>query len=327
MADDAYITFRHVVQFLAGNGLTYNTIERVEGFTHPLWALLLCFFGWLGAPLSGTAVTLDLLCAAALLIGIAASERDRGPLAMALVVSCSGFIDFATSGLETPMTMGLVYLAYRTRRVLDAPARVGLALGLAYLCHPDVAVLALGPFVLALAEARERGLRESRAAVDALLRESRLGSPSLASLSILVLRRHPAQHLLREERRKLLESRGRLHLRFRAVCAPLRGGVAAGRGTRLVRSSAPQRTGAVAARRLASWPSRCTFSPSPGWAATSWASVSFFPTLPWLRRSRAGALGGLSFRSRSLAQAGLSRGRPVGPLRPTGAASRTGPAL
>ena len=41
MADDAYITFRHITQFLAGNGLTFNTLERVEGFTHPLWALLL----------------------------------------------------------------------------------------------------------------------------------------------------------------------------------------------------------------------------------------------------------------------------------------------
>ncbi len=169
VADDAYITFRHINQFLAGNGLTYNTIERVEGFTHPLWAVLLCVFGWLGAPISGVAVTLNLLCALALLIGVVRSEGDRGPLAMALLVSCSGFIDFATSGLETPMTMLLVYSAYRTTRVLDQPVRVGLALGLAYLCHPDVAVLALGPFLLLLAQARERGGRESRVAVARFL--------------------------------------------------------------------------------------------------------------------------------------------------------------
>ena len=60
-------------------------------------------------------------------------------------MSCSGFIDFATSGLETPMTMLFVYVAYRTTPVLDRPVRAGMALGLAYLCHPDVAVLALGP--------------------------------------------------------------------------------------------------------------------------------------------------------------------------------------
>ena len=169
VADDAYITFRHVAQFLAGNGLTYNTIERVEGFTHPLWAILLCAFGWLGAPISGVAVTLDLLCAAALMIGIARSEREHGPLAMALLVSCSGFIDFATSGLETPMTMLLVYTAYRTPSILGAPVRAGGALGLAYLCHPDVAVLAFGPGLMALVEARENGWAKSRPALARFL--------------------------------------------------------------------------------------------------------------------------------------------------------------
>ncbi len=163
VADDAYITFRHIAQFLAGNGLTFNTLEHVEGFTHPLWAVLLCLFGWLGAPISGAAVTMDLLCAAALLIGVALSERDKGPLAMAILVSCSGFIDFATSGLETPMTMLLVYIAYRTTPVLESPVRCGAALGLAYLCHPDVAVLALGPFLLAILEARESGGATHRA--------------------------------------------------------------------------------------------------------------------------------------------------------------------
>ncbi len=165
VADDAYITFRHINQFLAGNGLTYNTIERVEGFTHPLWAVLLCIFGGLGAPLPGAAVTMDLLCAALLLAAVSLSERDLGPLSVALLVSCSGFIDFATSGLETPMTMLFIYAAYRTTSVLESPGRVGVVLGLAYLCHPDVAVLALGPILLILLEARARGFKESRAAL------------------------------------------------------------------------------------------------------------------------------------------------------------------
>lgn len=169
VADDAYITFRHIMQALAGNGLTYNTLEPVEGFTHPLWAVLLLIFGGLGAPIPGAAVTMDLLCAALLVAGVALAERDRGPLAMALLVSCSGFIDFATSGLETPMTMGLVFVAFRATPVLRHPMRVGMALGLAYLCHPDVAVLALGPLLLALAEAREQGWRDSHAALTRLV--------------------------------------------------------------------------------------------------------------------------------------------------------------
>ena len=165
VADDAYITFRHVVQFLAGNGLTFNTIERVEGFTHPLWAVLLCAFGWLGAPISGTAIVLDLLCAGALLIALAVADQDEGPLATALVVSCSGFVDFSTSGLETPMTLLLVFMAYRTTSVLARPVRTGLALGLAYLCHPDVAVLGLGPTLMALAEGHQAGWRAARRGV------------------------------------------------------------------------------------------------------------------------------------------------------------------
>jgi arabinofuranosyltransferase len=165
VADDAYITFRHIVQFLEGNGLTYNTIERVEGFTHPLWAVLLCLFGWLGAPLPGIAVTLDLLCASALLISIALKEREHGPLALALVVSCSGFIDFASSGLETPMTMLFVYIAYQAPTVLGAPVRCGVALSFAYLCHPDAALLAIGPMLLLLAEASRIGWREARGSV------------------------------------------------------------------------------------------------------------------------------------------------------------------
>ena len=165
VADDAYITFRHIVQFLAGNGLTFNTLERVEGFTHPLWAVLLCLFGWLGAPLSGAAVTMDLLCAAMLLIAVARRDGEHGPFAIALLAGCSGFIDFATSGLETPLTMLLVYLAYRTPSVLSAPLRAGAFLGLAYLCHPDVAVLALGPLLILVFEAKESGWAESRGAL------------------------------------------------------------------------------------------------------------------------------------------------------------------
>jgi hypothetical protein len=169
VADDAYITFRHVVQFLAGNGLTFNTLEHVEGFTHPLWAVLLCLFGGMGAPLSGVAVTLDLLCAAALLLAVAWNEGESGPLAIALLVSCSGFIDFATSGLESPLTMLLIYAAYRTRSPLSNPTRAGMLLGLAYLCHPDVAVLSLGPLLLLAGEAREKGMRESRGAIARFL--------------------------------------------------------------------------------------------------------------------------------------------------------------
>ncbi|MBA4313223.1 MAG: hypothetical protein C0417_11400 [Chlorobiaceae bacterium] len=39
--DDAFISFRYAENFVAGNGLVYNTGERVEGYTNFLWTLLI----------------------------------------------------------------------------------------------------------------------------------------------------------------------------------------------------------------------------------------------------------------------------------------------
>ena len=47
LSDDAYITFRTVDNLINGYGLTWNVVERVQAYTHPLWMLLLsavCFF-------------------------------------------------------------------------------------------------------------------------------------------------------------------------------------------------------------------------------------------------------------------------------------------
>lgn len=45
--DDAYITFRYVLNFLDGNGLVFNAGERVEGYTNFLWLILLIMFSYL----------------------------------------------------------------------------------------------------------------------------------------------------------------------------------------------------------------------------------------------------------------------------------------
>jgi hypothetical protein len=44
-SDDAFITLRTVENFLGGDGLTWNTFERVQAYTHPLWMLALIPFG------------------------------------------------------------------------------------------------------------------------------------------------------------------------------------------------------------------------------------------------------------------------------------------
>jgi len=41
LSDDAFITLRTVRNFNEGYGLVWNTHERVQAYTHPLWMLLL----------------------------------------------------------------------------------------------------------------------------------------------------------------------------------------------------------------------------------------------------------------------------------------------
>lgn len=47
VTDDAFITFRSVMNFVDGYGPVFNVGERVQSFTHPLWFLLLSFGGLL----------------------------------------------------------------------------------------------------------------------------------------------------------------------------------------------------------------------------------------------------------------------------------------
>ena len=40
-SDDAQITFRTILNFVNGLGITFNYGERVQAFTHPLWFFVL----------------------------------------------------------------------------------------------------------------------------------------------------------------------------------------------------------------------------------------------------------------------------------------------
>ena len=64
--DDGFIYFRTVDQILAGNGPVFNTGERVESFTSPLWLLILTI-GDVVSPfrLEYTAAALSIACTAA----------------------------------------------------------------------------------------------------------------------------------------------------------------------------------------------------------------------------------------------------------------------
>lgn len=113
VADDAFITFRHVVNCRAGYGPVFNVGERVQGFTHPLWFLVL-LAGSFVADVFTVAVVAGLLVTAAIVVILAVWLRDR-PFGLtrlvfvaAVLASCHVFVEYQTSGLETSLTDALV---------------------------------------------------------------------------------------------------------------------------------------------------------------------------------------------------------------------------
>ncbi|HBE90444.1 MAG: hypothetical protein A3G57_02755 [Candidatus Andersenbacteria bacterium RIFCSPLOWO2_12_FULL_45_8] len=107
VAEDAFISFRVVDNFLHGYGLTWNVVERVQVYTHPLWLILMIPMQWLTGEAYYASIFLSLgvsLIAAWLVIFKAASERSTGIAAIVVLVSSKAFVDFSVSGLENPLT-------------------------------------------------------------------------------------------------------------------------------------------------------------------------------------------------------------------------------
>jgi arabinofuranosyltransferase len=113
VCDDAYITFRTVNNFIAGDGLTWNPGERVQAYTHPLWMLVLSLCFWITHEEFITTIVVSLALSVTTLLLLA--QRLAGSLVGAwlalLILTCSkAFTDFSTSGLENPLTHLLLAL-------------------------------------------------------------------------------------------------------------------------------------------------------------------------------------------------------------------------
>ncbi|MBP9502623.1 MAG: hypothetical protein KBF17_10730 [Candidatus Promineofilum sp.] len=107
LSDDAYITFRVVDNAVHGLGLVWNSAERVQGYTHPLWLFALIvgrlitgesYYSaiWLSIAISVVAVGLIILR-----LRPVSAFVVPGLLILAL---SKAFVDYSTSGLENPLT-------------------------------------------------------------------------------------------------------------------------------------------------------------------------------------------------------------------------------
>jgi len=113
LSDDSYITFRVVDNFVHGYGLTWNTDERVQAFTNPLWMFCLSLVSFFTHEIYYSSLLLSLtLSFTAIVIfsfSLAKSPLVAGLGIMTLAASKS-FVDFSTSGLENPLTYLLIVL-------------------------------------------------------------------------------------------------------------------------------------------------------------------------------------------------------------------------
>jgi arabinofuranosyltransferase len=112
LGDDAYITLRTVENEARGNGLRWNAGDRVQTYTHPLWMLVLAVGRWLSGEVYFTTIAISLaLSMVAIALLLRRATTTRALAATAAVLACTrAFVDYATSGLETPLTYVLLVL-------------------------------------------------------------------------------------------------------------------------------------------------------------------------------------------------------------------------
>ena len=151
ISDDAFISLRYAANLLAGHGLVFNIGERVEGFTSPLWTLLLAGLGACGFDLLEAARALGLLCSILTLPITYWLARQCGAtpltalIAPALLAFNGSFACWAASGMETALFVVLIAAAFATALAGSYWASAGLTAA-ATLARPEglLVLLVLG---------------------------------------------------------------------------------------------------------------------------------------------------------------------------------------
>ena len=117
--DDAFISYRYVKNFTSGNGLVFNSGERVEGYTNFLWIIVLSIFSGLGLNIIVISKILGVTsgCISLFLLYKISSlffpKKDWlfslfPPL---LLTASSAFVYWSISGLETTLFVAMVLLS------------------------------------------------------------------------------------------------------------------------------------------------------------------------------------------------------------------------
>ncbi len=175
-ADDAFISFRYVDNWIHGEGLVFNPGERVMGYSNFLWVVLLAPFGLAGVPIPLAARLLGAAFACATLVRLYTFLRGEYPgrtpaLAAVLALVANGcFALWIFGGLEGHLLTFLLVLGATDALATDAAAprtrfvRLGVIFGLASLTRPEAIA-----YVAPIAGWLWLGRRDLRRGLDAAL--------------------------------------------------------------------------------------------------------------------------------------------------------------
>lgn len=150
IGDDIKITIRTVLNTLNGFGATFNTDERVQAYTHPLWFLLIVITTFLIQNVYIAIFFLSVVCTVTMMwLLIRDSEKLTDFLIPIILLFSKAFVDYLTSGLENPLThLLLVWGILRLIKDIESE-NIGLRpmtliiLGSVYLSRPDSILLVL----------------------------------------------------------------------------------------------------------------------------------------------------------------------------------------
>nr|WP_244288523.1 hypothetical protein [Leptospira dzoumogneensis] len=161
VTEDAYISFRTVDNFLNGFGLRWNTYERVQAYTHPLWLFGLILLSFVKIPIYYSSLILSWICVGATVYLLVTRFGKKeggfwyGSWILLVLLLSRAFIDFSSSGLENPLSFLLIILFLNKAFDLENRSEFRdillffFYLSLSYLNRQDTILLGL-PFLLYL---------------------------------------------------------------------------------------------------------------------------------------------------------------------------------
>jgi arabinofuranosyltransferase len=153
VTEDAFITFRVIDNAIRGDGLVWNLGERVQPYTHPLWAMMLWAAGSITGELFHTALAMSLVLTL-LTVALIARFSRTGTIALWAIIALlfsESFIEYSSAALENALAHALVaglVIAWRFAPP-DKAWIAALCGGLLVITRHDFAVL-VAPALLAL---------------------------------------------------------------------------------------------------------------------------------------------------------------------------------